>query len=151
MPLPTSLPETPESAFQRVLATAQTVSTNLRGVGTLIANGGPVYMDNLIGLYQALNASQGVGLSIQGVEGLSDYAKTVLADPDYNIDADFMISLVACKAVTDWLLENMPSDGADGFVAWRKQDDGSIQRITVPVDQLMPLQSRISAALTTFA
>jgi hypothetical protein len=69
MPLPTSVPETAESAFQRVLGTAQSVSSNLRGVGDLIANGGPVTMDNLIGLYQALNASQGVGLSIQGVEG----------------------------------------------------------------------------------
>lgn len=35
MPLPTSVPETAESAFQRVLGTAQSVSSNLRGVGDL--------------------------------------------------------------------------------------------------------------------
>jgi hypothetical protein len=150
MPLPTSVPETAESAFQRVLGTAQSVSSNLRGVGDLIASGGPVTMDNLIGLYQALNASQGVGLSIQSVEGLSDYAKEKLG-ASYDINAEFMKSIVACKAVTDWLLANMPNDGNGGFVGWQHQADGTIVRRTVDLATLGPLAALIAAALATFA
>ena len=150
MPLPTSVPETAESAFQRVLGTAQSVSSNLRGVGDLIANGGPVTMDNLIGLYQALNASQGVGLSIQGVEGLSDYAKEKLG-ASYDINVEFMKSIVACKAVTDWLLANMPSDGNGGFVGWQHQADSTIVRRSVDLATLGPLAALIAAALATFA
>jgi hypothetical protein len=149
MALPTSVPETAESAFQRVLGTAQSVSSNLRGVGDLIANGGPVTMDNLIGLYQALNASQGVGVSIQGVEGLSDYAKEKLG-PSYDINAEFMKSIIACKAVTDWLLANMPSDGSGGFVGWQHQADSTIVRRGVDPATLGPLAALISAALATF-
>lgn len=150
MPLPTSVPETAESAFQRVLGTARSVSSNLRGVGDLIANGGPVTMDNLIGLYQALNASQGVGLSIQGVEGLADYAKDQLG-VSYDINAEFMKSIVACKAVTDWLLENMPSDGKGGFTGWQRLENGQIVRRQVDVSALQPLATLITAALATFA
>jgi hypothetical protein len=150
MPLPTSVPETAESAFQRVLGTAQSVSSNLRGVGDLIANGGPVTMDNLIGLYQALNGAQGVGLSIQGVEGLSDYAKDKLG-ASYDINTEFVKSIVACKAVTDWLLANMPSDGNGGFVGWQHQADGTIIRRAVAVATLAPLAALIAAALATFA
>jgi hypothetical protein len=150
MPLPTSVPETAESAFRRVLATAQSVSTNLAGVKNLIESGNDLMMDNLIGLYQALNVSQAVGRSIQGIEGLPDYAKDVQNDPNYNINVEFMVSLVACKAVTDWLLANMPSDGSGGFVGWRQQSDGTIQRVTVPAEQLKPLSGLISAALATF-
>jgi hypothetical protein len=150
MPLPTSIPETAESAFQRVLGTAQSVSSNLRGVGDLIANGGPVTMDNLVGLYQALNASQGVGLSIQGVDGLSDYAKDKLG-ASYDINAEFMKSIVACKAVTDWLLANMPSDGNGGFVGWQHQADGTIVRRGIDLAKIGPLASLIATALATFA
>lgn len=151
MPLPTSVPETAQDAFNRVVATAHSVSSNLKGVSALVAAGGDLWMDNLIGLYQALNASQVTGRSIQGVEGLSEYARSALSDPAYDIDAAFMASLAACKGVTDWLLANMPSDGAGGFVGWRRQADGTIQRVTMPTDQLKPLADLIDAALTTFA
>lgn len=150
MPLPTSIPETAESAFQLVLGTARSVSSNLRGVRDLQANGGPVTMDNLIGLYQALNASQGVGLSIQGVEGLSDYAKDKLG-VSYDINAEFMKSIVACKAVTDWLLANMPGDGKGGFTGWQRVENGQIARRQVDVSTLEPLADLIDAALATFA
>jgi hypothetical protein len=150
MALPTSVPETAESAFQRVLGTAQSVSSNLRGVGDLIANGGPVTMDNLVGLYQALNASQGVGLSIQSVEGLSDYAKGKLG-PSYDINAEFMKSIIACKAVTDWLLANMPGDGKGNFFGWQHQADSTITRRAVDLAMLAPLSALIAAALATFS
>lgn len=151
MPLPTSIPVTPEAAFQQVLGTAQSVSSNLRGVRDLIANGGPVLMDNLIGLYQALNASRDTGIAIQGVEGLPDYAKTALNDPAYDINAAFMTSVVACKAVTDHLLATMPGDGNGGLVGWRVGSDGKIDRLTVDVATLGLLRDLIDAALTTFA
>ncbi|MHB2205063.1 hypothetical protein [Methylobacterium sp. CM6257] len=150
MPLPTSVPETAAEAFNRVLSTAFSVKTNLTGVRDLIA-GGTIYMDNLIGLYQALNASQGVGLSIQGVEGLSDYAKQAVGNPDYDIDAEFMASVIACKAVTDWLLANMPSDGNGGFLGWRLQQDSTVQRVIVDRNTLGDLAALIDTALATFA
>lgn len=151
LPLPSSLPMSAETAFQTVLTTAQGVSSNLRGVRDLIVNGGPVTMDNLIGLYQALNASQGVGLSIQGVEGLSAYAKEKLGNPDYDIDASFMASIIACKGVTDWLLLNMPGDGQGGFIGWQHRIDGAITRVTVDLETLAPLTDLLDAALATFA
>ena len=150
MPLPTSLPETAESAFQRVVGLAQSVASNAKGVRDLIANAGPVMMDNLIGLYQNFNGAQAVGMSIQGVEGLNDHAREVLNDPAYDINAAFMGSIIACKAVTDWLLANMPSDGNGGFIGWRHQDDGSIQRVTVPVADLAPLLPLLDTAIATF-
>lgn len=151
MPLPTSVPETAQDAFNRVLATAQAVSTNLKGVQALIASGAPLAMDNLIGLYQALNAARSVGVSIQGVDGLADHARAALGDASYDIDAAFMASIVACTAVTDWLLANMPGDGRGGFLGWERQSDGTIQRVTVSAAQLAPLSSLIAAALVTFA
>lgn len=152
MPLPTSVPETAESAYLRVVATASSVKSNLSGVANLLSPNppGPITMDNLIGLYQALNASQSVGLSIQGVDGLSDYAKGKLG-ADYNINAQFMASIIACKAVTDWLLANMPGDGKGGYTGWRHQADGTIARLTVDPATLAPLASLITAALATFA
>ncbi len=151
MPLPTSVPLTAEVAFQQVLGTAQSTTSNLRGVRDLIANGGPVLMDNLIGLYQALNASRDVGLTIQGFEGLADYARTALNDPAYDINAAFMTSVVACKAVTDHLLAIMPGDGNGGYTGWRVGSDGKIDRVTVDVSTLGPLRDLIAAALATFA
>ena len=151
MPLPTSIPVTSEAAFQQVLFTAQSVSSNLRGVRDLINNNGPVLMDNLIGLYQVLNSSRDVGLTIQGVEGLTDYAKTALNDPTYDIDSAFMTSVIACKAVTDHLLTAMPSDGNSGFIGWRVGSDGKIDRVIVDVTTLGQLRDLIDAALATFA
>lgn len=151
MPFPTSVPVTAEAAFQQVLGTAQSVSSNLRGVRDLIANGGPVMVDNLIGLYQALNASRDAGLTIQSVEGLADYAKTALNDPAYDINAAFMASVVACKAVTDHLLTIMPGDGNGGFIGWRVGSDGKISRVEVAASTLGPLRDLINAALATFA
>ena len=151
MPLPTSLPETPETAFARVVATAQGVASNIRGVRSLIANGGPVMIDNLVGLYQNLNGAQSLGLTLQSVEGLNDAARQVTGDPTYDINAAFMASIIACKAVTDWLLANMPGDGAGGFIGWRHEADGSIQRVTVPINDLVPLVPLLDAAAKTFA
>ncbi len=150
MPLPTTLPETAESAFQRVVGTAQGVASNIGGVRSLIANGGPVQMDNLIGLYQNLNGAQALGLTLQSVEGLNEAARQVTGDPDYDINAAFMASIIACMAVTDWLLANMPGDGNGGFIGWRHEADGSIQRVMVPINDLVPLVPLLDAAAATF-
>ena len=151
MPLPTSVPVTADAAFAQALGQAQSVASNLRGVRDLVANGGPVLMDNLIGLYQALNGAQATGRTILGVEGLADYAKAALNNPEYDIAADFMASVIACKAVTDHLLATMPGDGNGGFTGWRVGADGKIDRLTVDVGTLGPLRDLISAALATFA
>jgi hypothetical protein len=152
MPLPTSIPETAPDAFRRVLATAQNVSSNLRGVLNLLNTpDATIYMDNLVGLYMSLNNSQNVGRSIQGIEGLGDYAKTVMNDPNYDIDVAFFTSVIACKAVTDWLLANMPGDGAGGFVKWKKQTDGTIKDITLTPADIQPLGALIETALATFS
>ena len=151
MPLPTSSPETAEGAFQRVVGTAQSVKSNIGGVRSLIANSGPVQMDNLIGLYQNLNGAQALGITLQSTPGLNEVAQAVTGNPKYDIGAEFMGSIVACMAVTDWLLANMPGDGSGGFTGWRHQGDGSIQRVTVPVDSLAPLVPLLDAAAATFA
>lgn len=151
MPLPTATTINVEQAFTRVIATANTVKSNLSGVASIISMGNSVSVDNLIHLYTVLNDSQSIGAGIQGVDGLADYAKTALNDPNYDIDAEFATSIVACTAVTTWLLANIPNDGKDGFVAWRKQDDGKIQRITIPAIELSELAGLISLALATFA
>ncbi|MHC2108977.1 hypothetical protein [Methylobacterium sp. CM6246] len=151
MPLPTSAPQTAETAYRLVIATAQTCSVNLRGLKGLIDAGARVPLVALVGLYQALNGSQGVGRSIQGVEGLAEYAKEALQAPDYDIDAEFMRSIIACKAVTDWLLANLPNDGAGGYVGWTHEGDGQIVPLTVAADTLAPLAALIDTALATFA
>lgn len=151
MVLPTSIPTTARDAFNQVLSTAFSVKSNLAGVSNLISGGGPVLVDNLIGLYTNLNSSRAAGYTIQTVPGLADYAKTAMNDPNYDIVASFQASIVACKAVTDWLLANMPSDGNGGFVGWRKQADGTIQRVTVDLASLAPLQALIGTAIATFS
>lgn len=150
MPLPTSVPETDEVAYERVVALASSVKSNLTGVDNLLANGGPVLMDNLIGLYQSLNGAQTAGIAAQGVPGLSDYAKTKLG-ADYDIDAQFLSSIIACRAVTDWLLAHMPGDGQGQFFGWQHQADGTITRLTLDPSTLAPLAPLIAAALSTFA
>ncbi|WP_267355575.1 MULTISPECIES: hypothetical protein [unclassified Methylobacterium] len=152
MALPTSVPETAESAYLRVVAIAASAKSNLSGVANLLGPNppSPITMDNLIGLYQALNASQAVGLSIQGVGGLSDYAKDKLG-ADYDINAQFMASIIACKTVTDWLLANMPGDGKGGYTGWQHRADGTIGDVTLNPATLAPLASLITAALATFA
>jgi hypothetical protein len=62
-----------------------------------------------------------------------------------------MKSIIACKAVTDWLLANMPSDGNGGFVGWQHQADSTIVRRSVDLATLAPLAALIAAALATFA
>lgn len=108
-------------------------------------------MDHLISLYVTLNSSRTMGIALQSTPGLSDYTKTVMNDPNYDIVAAFQTSIIACTAVTDWLLANMPNDGNGGFLGWRKQPDGTIQRITVDVASLAPLQTLIVNAKATFS
>jgi hypothetical protein len=151
MPLPTSAPQTAETAYRLVIALAQTCSVNLRGVKGLIEAGTRVPAVALVGLYQALNGAQDAGIAIQGVEGLADYAKEAMGDPAYDIDAEFMASIVACMAVTDWLLANMRNDGAGGVVGWVRNAEGQFDPLTVPAEDLAALSALIDAALATFA
>ena len=151
MPLPTSAPQTAETAYRQVTDLAGFCSNNLRGIRGLINAGTRVPLVALVGLYQALNGSQDVGLSIQGVEGLSEYAKQAQRDPDYDINAEFMDSIGACMAVTDWLLANMRNDGAGGVVGWVRNADGQFESLTVSAQDLEPLGVLIDAALATFA
>lgn len=152
MPLPTSISETAESAYGRVVSTAAGVKSNLTGVLNLLGPNppSPVLMDNLIGLYASLNGAQVVGLSIQGVEGLTEYAEA-RNGAGYDINAAFMDSIIACKAVTDWLLANMPGDGKGGFIGWQHQADGTIGDVVLDAVSLAPLKTLIDAALATFA
>ena len=151
MPLPTSNTSPVEDAYARVVATAASVKSSLAGASALIAAGEPLATAYLVNLYGVLNNAQATGVAIQDVAGLTDYARTALNSPSYDINAEFMTSIVACKAVTDWLLANMPSDGNGGFIGWRHQDSGSIQVVTVTAADLAPLTALITAALATFA
>lgn len=151
MPLPTSNTSPVEDAYGRVVATAVSVKSSLDSAAGLIAAGEPLATSYLVNLFNVLNNAQATGLSIQGVTGLTDYARTALNNPSYDINAEFTASILACKAVTDWLLANMPSDGSGGFVGWRHKDAGQIQVVTVSADQLAPLAALIGTALATFA
>jgi hypothetical protein len=151
VPLPTSLPKTAPDAYNLVVATAFGAKTNLEGVNNLINLGAPVLIDSLIGLYTNLNTAQRSGREIQGVEGLAEYAKERTGDPEFDINTEFMKSIIACKAVTDWQLANMPGDGNGRFFGWEQQPDGSLGDVYMSTEQLLPLAALIATALATFA
>lgn len=151
MTLPTSVPLTAEQAFDQVLTTARGVTTKLAAMQASIAAGNPIDVDTLISLYLVLNGSRSAGVAIQSVPGLPDFAKGAVGDPNYDIVASFQTSIVACKAVTDWLLANLPGDGGTNFYCWQKLADGTMGRVSMPVAQLADLSNLIDAAQKTFA
>lgn len=150
MPLPTSAPQTAETGYLLVVATANAVSSSLNGIKGMIDSGMPLQIDNLIGLYQSLNSAQAQGLNIQSIPGLNAYAKQATGNPDFEIEAEFMRSIIACKAVTDWLLANMPGDGNGGFLGWQHRPNGSITKVVIDVEALAPLSGLVAAAAANF-
>lgn len=150
MPLPTSIPETVGNVYERVVYTAQGVLTNLVNFRMLMDSGYPVVMDNMIGLYQALNAARDIGISIMGTDGLDEYAKATRKDENYDIKSEFAKAIGPCKAVTDHLLEIMPGDGKGGFLGWRLTDEGKIERVTIDVTSLAELRGLITVAAEAF-
>lgn len=144
--LPTTKPVRIEAIYEQIVDTASDVLNASETVKRQIAGGcDPM---TLVMFHRRLRASRGSGMAVAGVPGLSDYAKQVTGNPDYDIHAGFAAVLDAGSAVTDWIATNIPNDGSGGVVTQRFVD-GDARPVLIPAADLAPLASLIDALILT--
>lgn len=146
MPLPTEKPQSTQDVYNQIVATTQGILLQCKAMKLACQRGASV--DMVVNFHTALRSARAMGVAASTVTDLADYAKNVLDDTEYDINASFAAVLESGAAITAWIADNLRNDGNGGYVSFT-YDGSDFTRITLTLEQLSPLIPLIDALVMT--